>query len=45
MHFKDQFIVNLHDHPHARFLAPQPFINGNHRPLDNIRSRSLHRGR
>jgi hypothetical protein len=43
MHFKDQFIVYLHDHPHARFLFAAS-INGNHRALDNVRRGPLHRG-
>jgi hypothetical protein len=44
MHFKHQFIVYLHDHTHPRPIFFKPCVDSDHRPFDDIRSGTLHRG-
>ena len=39
-----QLVVHLHDEPRRRVRPRAPFMQGDHRALDDVRRRPLHRG-
>ena len=39
--FKEQFIVNLQDHPGGEFFFPEALVDGDHGKFDEIRSSAL----
>src|SRR5690606_3050572 len=43
-HLEHQLVVHLHDHAGIDTALPKPAVDADHRPLDDVGRRPLHRG-